>query len=150
MQTSWSSLFYFPKLGVADGSVLVFDVPSRGTGVKLQETLSAHVASISDIHASGNVMVSADESGKLVTWKSGGHFTKLQVIEGAGWVKPRLNIAKWLLLWQPDTFTFRGTKDLGVELLLLFYNYRKYSFIYYCLRQIFSVSLEKNWLPNIS
>ena len=81
---TWSSQLYFPKLGVADGSILVFDVPSRGTGVKLQETLSGHVASISDIHASGNVMVSADESGNLVTWKAGGHFTKLQEIEGAG------------------------------------------------------------------
>ena len=70
--------------GVADGSVLVFHVPIKGPGIKLQETLSDHSQSICDIASDGENMVTTDAIGKIIVWKAGGHFTKLTEINGFG------------------------------------------------------------------
>lgn len=85
-------------IGVADGTILVFDVPERGTGVKLQETLSAHTSSISDLHASNNMMVSSDENGDLVTWRAAGHFQKLHYIDGCGFPCASVRLWKSLII----------------------------------------------------
>ena len=71
-------------LGVADGSVLVFQVPLKGPGIKLQETLTDHSHSICDIASDGEMMVTTDEIGKIIVWKAGGHFTKVSEIDGFG------------------------------------------------------------------
>jgi len=71
-------------IGVADGGILVFDVPSKGNGVKLQETISGHDISICDLSSYQSTMVSTDESGKIILWKAGGHFQKLRTLDGYG------------------------------------------------------------------
>lgn len=63
---------------------MVFDIPARGTGVKLQETLSSHVVSIGDLVAKDTKMVSTDETGHMIVWQAGGHFTQLSKIDGFG------------------------------------------------------------------
>ena len=80
-------------VGAADGAILVYEIPPRGTSFKFQETLSSHDFSIADLQSSGESMVSADESGKIVLWKSGGHFTNLLSIDGYGW--PATSIRMW-------------------------------------------------------
>lgn len=70
--------------GVADGSVLIFHVPIKGPGIKLQETLTDHSQSICDIASDGEKMATSDEIGKIIVWKAGGHFTKLTEIDGFG------------------------------------------------------------------
>ncbi|XP_047128680.1 WD repeat-containing protein 54 isoform X1 [Hydra vulgaris] len=82
-------------IGVADGSILVFDIPNKGTTVKLHETLLEHRTSITDLHShssSGN-MISGDEEGNIIVWKAGGHFTKLIEIMGFGF--PCSSIRLW-------------------------------------------------------
>lgn len=79
--------------GTADGSILVFDVPSKGNGVKLQETLNAHDQSITELHTSNDTMISGDEKGKIVVWKAGGYFQKLRVIDGYNY--PASSIRLW-------------------------------------------------------
>ncbi|EDO41534.1 predicted protein [Nematostella vectensis] len=71
-------------VGSSDGGIMVFDVPARGTGVKLQETLSSHNGAICDLVSHGGKMVSSDESGHMIIWQSGGHFTQLSQIKGFG------------------------------------------------------------------
>lgn len=73
------------SIGVADGSVLVFHVPIKGPGIKLQETLNGHSHSICDIASDGDMMVTSDEVGKIIKWKAGGHFTKISEINGFGY-----------------------------------------------------------------
>lgn len=80
-------------VGAADGAILVYEIPPRGTSLKFQETLSSHDFSIADLQASGDTMISADESGKIVIWKSGGHFSSLLSIDGYGW--PATSIRLW-------------------------------------------------------
>ena len=63
---------------------MVFDVPARGTAVKLQETLSAHSGAICDIVSNGGRTASSDESGGIIVWQSGGHFTQICKIDGCG------------------------------------------------------------------
>ena len=71
--------------GTADGSILVFDVPTKGTGVKSRESLEGHNGhSICDIASDGDTMVSTDESGKIIIWKAGGTIQKSSEIEGHG------------------------------------------------------------------
>lgn len=84
VKTYYFQVVFF--LGTADGSILVFDVPSKGNGVKLQETLNAHDQSITELHASNDTMISGDEKGKIVVWKAGGYFQKLRVIDGYKYV----------------------------------------------------------------
>lgn len=64
--------------------MLVFHVPTRGPAIKLQETLGDHTHSICDIASDKETMVTSDESGKIIVWKAGGHFTKLSEIDGFG------------------------------------------------------------------
>ena len=66
---------------------MVFDIPSRGTAVKLQETLGSHKVAICDLEAQVGRMVSADEEGNIILWQSGGHFTEITKIDGKGSVK---------------------------------------------------------------
>lgn len=63
---------------------MVFDVPSRGTGVKLQETLSSHAEPICDLVGKDSRMISTDDSGLIIVWQAGGHFTQLSKIDGCG------------------------------------------------------------------
>jgi len=65
---------------------MVFDVPSRGTAVKLQETLVSHKVAICELEAQGSRMASTDEEGNITLWQSGGHFTEITKIDGKGLV----------------------------------------------------------------
>lgn len=60
----------------------MFDVPAKGSSIKLQETLQAHDCGINDLHSYGDQMVSSDDSGTLILWNSGSCFTKHKVIAG--------------------------------------------------------------------
>ena len=71
--------------GIADGVVLVFVIPAKGTAVKMQETLTAHIgSSIADIYSEKDLVATTDDSGKICLWRAGGHFKKLCTIEGQG------------------------------------------------------------------
>ncbi|XP_067294420.1 WD repeat-containing protein 54 [Pseudorasbora parva] len=76
-------------VGVSSGSVLVFDVPSKGSNITLSEVLEEHKEAITDMasECSGNLeciadLVSADDSGLLCVWKSGDDFQLLNKIPG--------------------------------------------------------------------
>lgn len=71
-------------VGTSEGKIMVFDVPLRGTAVKLQETLGSHKVAICELEAQGGRMVSTDEEGNMTLWQSGGHFTEIIKIEGKG------------------------------------------------------------------
>ncbi|KXJ18917.1 WD repeat-containing protein 54 [Exaiptasia diaphana] len=71
-------------VGSSDGGIMVFDVPARGTGVKLQETLSTHAEPICDLVGKDSKMVSSDDTGYMIVWQAGGHFTQLSKIDGFG------------------------------------------------------------------
>ncbi|XP_025029417.1 WD repeat-containing protein 54, partial [Python bivittatus] len=71
----------FVCVGTSSGSVLVFDVPSKGTNITLSEVLEEHNCAITDIGAElceqpeGAVdLVTADDSGALCVWRSGETF----------------------------------------------------------------------------
>ncbi|TSN86104.1 WD repeat-containing protein 54 [Bagarius yarrelli] len=75
--------------GVSLGTVLVFDVPSKGSNITLSEVLEEHTEAVTDMasECSGNAeyiadLVSADDSGLLCVWKSGGEFQLLNKIPG--------------------------------------------------------------------
>ncbi|NP_001003630.2 WD repeat-containing protein 54 isoform X2 [Danio rerio] len=79
----------FICVGVSSGSVLVFDVPSKGSNITLSEVLEEHKEAITDMasECSGNMecigdLVSADDSGLLCVWKSGEDFQLLNKIPG--------------------------------------------------------------------
>lgn len=74
---------------------MVFDVPLRGTAVKLQETLGSHKVAICELEAQGGRMVSTDEEGNMTLWQSGGHFTEIIKIEGKGSVSLAHNSHKF-------------------------------------------------------
>ena len=80
-------------VGTADGGILVYEIPPKGTALKFQETLSVHECSITDIQANGDTMISGDESGKMIIWNSGGHFVNIKTIEGYGY--PATSICLW-------------------------------------------------------
>lgn len=63
---------------------MVFDIPPRGTAVKLQETLASHKTAICELEAQGGRIVSSDEEGNIILWQSGGHFTEIIKIDGKG------------------------------------------------------------------
>ncbi|KAL9982868.1 hypothetical protein ACROYT_G004977 [Oculina patagonica] len=71
-------------VGTSQGSIMVFDIPPRGTAVKLQETLDSHKVAICELEAQGGRMVSTDEEGNITVWQSGGHFTEIIKIDGKG------------------------------------------------------------------
>lgn len=73
--------------GTSEGKIMVFDIPSRGTAVKLQETLGSHKVAICDLGAQVGRMASADEEGNIILWQSGGHFTEIIKVDGKGSVK---------------------------------------------------------------
>ena len=74
----------FVILGTSEGGIMVFDIPPRGTAVKLQETLTSHKTAICELEAQGGRMVSSDEEGNIILWQSGGHFTEIIKIDGKG------------------------------------------------------------------
>ena len=63
---------------------MVFDVPSKGTAVKLQETLQVHKSALCDLSAKDNRMVSTDDDGNMIIWEAGAHFTQVSKIQGFG------------------------------------------------------------------
>ncbi|KAJ8286916.1 hypothetical protein GJAV_G00044860 [Gymnothorax javanicus] len=76
-------------VGVSSGSVLVFDIPSKGSNIMLSEVLEEHRESITDMasECSGSQeciadLVTADDSGNLCVWKSGEDFQLLNKIPG--------------------------------------------------------------------
>jgi len=71
-------------IGTADGSIYAFDIPTKGNGVKLHDTINAHTCALTDLHALDDCMVSADDMGKIILWKVGGAVTKTLEIEGFG------------------------------------------------------------------
>ncbi|KAF7252372.1 WD repeat-containing protein 54 [Varanus komodoensis] len=71
----------FVCVGTSSGSVLVFDVPSKGTNITLSEVLEKHCSSITDVGAElcerpegGADLVTADDSGALCVWCAGDKF----------------------------------------------------------------------------
>ncbi|KAM3831526.1 WD repeat-containing protein 54 isoform 2-T2 [Vipera latastei] len=72
---------HFVCVGTSTGSVLVFDVPSKGTNITLSEVLEQHSSPITDIGAElceqpegAADLVTADDSGALCVWGSGETF----------------------------------------------------------------------------
>nr|XP_028600431.1 WD repeat-containing protein 54 isoform X1 [Podarcis muralis] len=72
----------FVCVGTSLGSVLIFDVPAKGTNITLSEVLEKHCDSITDIAAElceqpegVPDLVTADDSGALCVWFSGEKFT---------------------------------------------------------------------------
>ncbi|XP_033828714.1 WD repeat-containing protein 54 [Periophthalmus magnuspinnatus] len=76
-------------VGVSSGSILVFDIPSKGSNITLSEVLEEHKEPITDMasECSGSQeciadMVSADDGGNLCLWKAGEEFHLLNKIPG--------------------------------------------------------------------
>uniref|UniRef100_A0A8C9VYI5 WD repeat domain 54 n=1 Tax=Scleropages formosus TaxID=113540 RepID=A0A8C9VYI5_SCLFO len=76
-------------VGISSGSVLVFDIPSKGSNVMLSEVLEEHRDAVTDMasECSGSLeymadLVTADDSGLLCVWKSGEDFQLLHKIPG--------------------------------------------------------------------
>uniref|UniRef100_A0A8C9SY45 WD repeat domain 54 n=1 Tax=Scleropages formosus TaxID=113540 RepID=A0A8C9SY45_SCLFO len=74
---------------ISSGSVLVFDIPSKGSNVMLSEVLEEHRDAVTDMasECSGSLeymadLVTADDSGLLCVWKSGEDFQLLHKIPG--------------------------------------------------------------------
>ncbi|ETE59494.1 WD repeat-containing protein 54 [Ophiophagus hannah] len=72
---------HFVCVGTSTGSVLVFDVPAKGTNITLSEVLEQHSSPITDIGAElceqpegAADLVTADDSGALCVWGSGETF----------------------------------------------------------------------------
>ncbi|KAL3063076.1 hypothetical protein OYC64_002793 [Pagothenia borchgrevinki] len=76
-------------VGDSSGSILVFDVPSKGSNITLSDVLKGHKKSITDIasECSGSQdciadLISADDGGNLCVWKSGEEFQRFNNIPG--------------------------------------------------------------------
>ncbi|NXC43751.1 WDR54 protein, partial [Penelope pileata] len=90
----------FVCVGTSSGSVLVFDIPPRGTNVTVSEVLEQHGDAITDIapelgqapDGAGDV-VTADDAGTLCVWSSGEEFTLLNRIPAFGW--PCSSVKLW-------------------------------------------------------
>uniref|UniRef100_A0A670ZS56 WD repeat domain 54 n=1 Tax=Pseudonaja textilis TaxID=8673 RepID=A0A670ZS56_PSETE len=78
--------FPIPLAGTSTGSVLVFDVPAKGTNITLSEVLEQHSSPITDIGAElceqpgAADLVTADDSGALCVWGSGETFRLINKI----------------------------------------------------------------------
>ncbi|XP_062991915.1 WD repeat-containing protein 54 [Elgaria multicarinata webbii] len=77
----------FVCVGTSSGSVLVFDIPPKGTNITLSEVLEKHCSPITDAGAElceqpegAADLVTADDSGSLCVWCSGERFTLLTTI----------------------------------------------------------------------
>ncbi|XP_070612904.1 WD repeat-containing protein 54 isoform X4 [Erythrolamprus reginae] len=77
--------------GTSTGSVLVFDVPAKGTNITLSEVLEQHGSPITDIGAElceqpegAADLVTADDSGALCVWGSGEAFRLITKIPAFG------------------------------------------------------------------
>uniref|UniRef100_A0A8C1M633 WD repeat domain 54 n=1 Tax=Cyprinus carpio TaxID=7962 RepID=A0A8C1M633_CYPCA len=98
-------------VGVSSGSVLVFDVPSKGSNIILSEVLEEHKEAITDMasECSGNLciadLVSADDSGLLCVWKSGEDFHLLNKILV-------LSICSSVKLWKGTVIAGYGTGQI--------------------------------------
>ena len=77
-----SVAFFFS--GTCTGSVLIFDIPSEGTTVKLQQTLDYHKVGITDLASVMDKMVSADEDGNIVVWQCDETTRQIAEIRGSG------------------------------------------------------------------
>lgn len=81
-------------VGSEQGSILVFNIPSKGTTVTLTDTVQKHSAPISDLASEGDTLVSADELGTIIVWKQGGSSLSVALnIRGSGW--PCNSVALW-------------------------------------------------------
>ncbi|XP_020627702.1 WD repeat-containing protein 54-like [Orbicella faveolata] len=85
-------------VGTSEGGIMVFDIPPRGTAVKLQETLNSHKVAICELEAQGGRMLSSDEEGNITLWQSGGHFTEVIKIDGKGFPCSSLCFYKDLII----------------------------------------------------
>uniref|UniRef100_A0A670ZRW9 WD repeat domain 54 n=1 Tax=Pseudonaja textilis TaxID=8673 RepID=A0A670ZRW9_PSETE len=72
--------FPIPLAGTSTGSVLVFDVPAKGTNITLSEVLEQHSSPITDIGEGAADLVTADDSGALCVWGSGETFRLINKI----------------------------------------------------------------------
>uniref|UniRef100_A0A8B9C8R3 Elongator complex protein 2 n=1 Tax=Anser brachyrhynchus TaxID=132585 RepID=A0A8B9C8R3_9AVES len=74
----------FICVGTSSGTVLVFDIPHKGTNVTVSEVLEEHRDAITDIAAElgqgAGDLVTADDAGTLCIWSSGEEFTLLNKI----------------------------------------------------------------------
>ena len=70
--------------GSSNGTIMVFDIPSEGTAVKLQETLEHHKVSITDLASYEDNMVSGDADGNIAVWQCDETLKQLRTIRGAG------------------------------------------------------------------
>ncbi|XP_066853084.1 WD repeat-containing protein 54 [Anser cygnoides] len=81
----------FICVGTSSGTVLVFDIPHKGTNVTVSEVLEEHRDAITDIAAElgqapegAGDLVTADDAGTLCIWSSGEEFTLLNKIPAFG------------------------------------------------------------------
>uniref|UniRef100_A0A493T2W8 WD repeat domain 54 n=1 Tax=Anas platyrhynchos platyrhynchos TaxID=8840 RepID=A0A493T2W8_ANAPP len=80
-----------PLCWTSSGTVLVFDIPHKGTNVTVSEVLEEHRHAITDIAAElgqapegAGDLVTADDAGALCIWSSGEEFTLLNKIPALG------------------------------------------------------------------
>ncbi|KAJ0041621.1 hypothetical protein NL108_010449, partial [Boleophthalmus pectinirostris] len=85
----YNTTLVFLRPGVSSGSILVFDIPSKGSNITLSEVLEEHKEPMTDMasECSGSQeciadMVSADDGGNLCVWKAGEEFHLLNKIPG--------------------------------------------------------------------
>ncbi|XP_062901236.1 WD repeat-containing protein 54 isoform X2 [Mobula hypostoma] len=78
-------------VGTSTGSILVFNIPPKGTNITMSEVLEEHRDPITDIACDSSEdkgcnadMVTADDSGLLCVWKSGEDFTLINKISSYG------------------------------------------------------------------
>ncbi|KAH9488357.1 WD repeat-containing protein 54 [Bulinus truncatus] len=78
----------------SDNTILVFNVPPKGTNVQLSDTLSAHKSPITDLASDNDTLVSADGLGTIIAWKlKGSGLTQVSNMRGDGW--PCNSLAIW-------------------------------------------------------
>ncbi|XP_014665382.1 PREDICTED: WD repeat-containing protein 54-like isoform X3 [Priapulus caudatus] len=56
-------------IGTDSGTILVFEIPPKGTNILLKESLKEHVLPISCLHSHGLVLASGDDSGCIILWR---------------------------------------------------------------------------------
>ncbi|NWV00704.1 WDR54 protein, partial [Upupa epops] len=90
---------HFICVGTSLGSVLVFDIPPKGTNVTLSEVLEQHHAPITDIAAEqgqapdgAGDLVTADDDGTLCLWRTGEEFALLGRIADVGCSCPSVKL----------------------------------------------------------
>ncbi|XP_041370072.1 WD repeat-containing protein 54-like [Gigantopelta aegis] len=85
---------HFVCVGTESGEIVVLRVPTKGANVTFEEALKGHTCPINDLASEGDNLVSCDDQGNIIVWKSkGAQIQKKNKISGAG--SPCHSISLW-------------------------------------------------------